>query len=57
MRIIVIALCALIATLTVQNYYLQENLTEAVRGESFYSKMIEKYSADLYQVRINDEQE
>lgn len=57
MRIIVIALCALIATLTVQNYYLQENLTEAVRGESFYSRMIEKYSADLYQVRINDEQE
>ena len=57
MRIIVIALCTLIATLTVQNYYLQENLTEAIRGESFYSRMIEKYSADLYQVRINDEQE
>lgn len=57
MRIIVIALCVLIATLTVQNYYLQENLTEAVRGESFYSKMIEKYSSDLYQVRIDESQE
>lgn len=57
MRIIVIALCVLIATLTVQNYYLKENLTEAIRGESFYSRMIEKYSAELYEVRINDEQE
>lgn len=54
MRIIVIALCVLIATLTVQNYYLQENLTEAFRGDTYSSKMLEKYATELYQVRTND---
>lgn len=54
MRIIVIALCVIIATLTVQNYYLQENLTEAFRGDSYSSKMLEKYATELYQVRNND---
>ena len=54
MRIIVITLCVLIAILTAQNYYLQENLTEAFRGDTYSSKMLEKYATELYQVRTND---
>ena len=57
MRIIILGLCALIVALTVQNLYLQENLQEAFRGEEVYSKMIQKYSTDLYQVRIDEPQE
>ena len=57
MRIVILALCCLIAALTVQNMYLQENLQEAFRGEQVYSKMIQKYSADLYEVRIDESQE
>jgi hypothetical protein len=57
MRIVILGLCALIAALTVQNIYLQENLQEAFRGEQFYSKMIQRYSTDLYEARINETQE
>lgn len=56
MRIIVIALCVLIATLTVQNYYLQQNLQAAFEGDYYSSKMLETYAKEIYEIKTHEEQ-
>lgn len=56
MRIIVIALCVLIITLTVQNHYLQQNLQAAFEGDYYSSKMLETYAKEIYEIKTHDEQ-
>jgi hypothetical protein len=56
MRIIVIALCVLIAVLTVQNHYLQQNLQAAFEGDYYSSKMLETYAKEIYEIKKHDEQ-
>jgi hypothetical protein len=56
MRIIVISLCVLIAILTAQNHYLQQNLQAAFEGDYYSSKMLETYAKEIYEIKKHDEQ-
>jgi hypothetical protein len=57
MRIIVIALCVLIVTLTVQNHYLKQNLQAAFEGDYYSSKMLETYAKEIFEIKKHDEQQ